>query len=58
MRYVLNESGGIVASLPRSSPRVRLALRARLAFAYVRLKYANNTPVLQAKRVLFTEAEG
>jgi len=37
----------------RSSPHVRLAPRARLAFASVRLKYAAKliTPVLQAKQV-------
>ena len=31
----------------RSSPRTQLALRPRLAFASVRLKYAKITPVLQ-----------
>lgn len=32
-----------------SSPRARLALRAHLAFASVRLKHTINTPFLQAK---------
>ena len=39
----------VTPELPCSFPRTRLELRARLAFVSVRLKYAKNTPVLQAE---------